>query len=335
MKSEFYITGNIQPDVTVLIVNYNGLQFLDECLTSVKTAFKRYSHEIVLVDNASSDSSQRFLRERTDIRYIESSVNLGFTGGNNLAGRHAYGKVLLLLNNDTRIEKNLDSLIDQAMSKQIGAAGSRLIYGDGRLQFSVGFHHRPLRLVLSWLGLEKIHQLPSIFRRIQTDPSFYEKTHAAVDWVSGACLATRREIWDSLGGLDEAFFMYCEDVDYCLRVRNASYRIVYNAESLVTHYEGAGRTWIGQAALQRTARSYAIYLEKHQSNLVSRIASLGLAAVFLMRSAAFAAIKISVKSSEKDRKQVITEKYYGYRLVAWQFTKQALFGVKKKLGERE
>lgn len=330
MKPKLYITGKFQPDVSVLIVNYNGLQFLDGCLASLKTAFKRYSHEIVLVDNASSDGSQRYLRERTDIKYIESSINLGFTGGNNLAGRHACGKILLLLNNDTRIEKNLDSLIDQAMAEQIGVAGSRLIYGDGRLQFSVGFHHRPLRLVLSWLGLEKIHQLPSIFRRMQTDPFFYAKTHAAVDWVSGACLATRKEIWDSLGGLDEAFFMYCEDVDYCLRVRNAGYKISYDAESLVTHYEGAGRTWIGLAALQRTGRSYAVYLEKHQNIIVSRIASLGLAAVFLMRSAAFAALKINVKSNETDRKKVMSEKYQAYILVAWQFTKHALFGADKK-----
>lgn len=320
-------------DVSVLIVNYNGLRFLDECLASVKTAFNRYTYEIVLVDNASSDGSQTFLRDRTDIQYVESSENLGFTGGNNLAGRHAQGKVLLLLNNDTRIERNLDKLIDQAMADQVGAAGSRLVYGDGRLQFSVGFHHRPIRLVLSWLGLEKMHWLPSIFRRVQTDPSFYDQSHVAVDWVSGACLATRRDIWERLGGLDEAFFMYCEDVDYCLRVRNAGYQIPFVAESLVTHYEGAGRPWIGKAALQRTARSYSIYLAKHHDIRIARAASLALASVFFMRAMAFGVLALK-PSAEQQRKQVVNDKLNAYLVVACQFLKQALSGVSTSLKTR-
>ncbi|WP_407277707.1 glycosyltransferase family 2 protein [Aromatoleum evansii] len=314
------------PDVSVLIVNYNGLRFLDECLESIKTAFSRYSYEVVVVDNASSDGSQAFLQARSDIRYIESLENTGFTGGNNLAARSARGKVLLLLNNDTRIEGQLDSLIDQALAEQVGAAGSRLVYSDGRTQFSVGFHHRPIRLVLSWLGLEKKHRLPSIFRRMETDPAYYEQSHTPVDWVSGACLATRREIWERLCGFDEAFFMYCEDVDYCLRVRNAGFGIAFVAETLVIHYEGAGRPWIGKAALQRTGRSYSIYLAKHHNALVARAASLGLAAVFYMRAAALCAVSLSTSANQQKR-QVINDKVKAYLIVGWQFARQTLLGV--------
>lgn len=318
--------GENLPDISVLIVNYNGLRFLDECLESVKTAFGRHSHEVVVVDNASSDGSQAFLRARTDIRYIESLENSGFTGGNNLAARNARGKVLLLLNNDTRIEGGLDPLIDQALAEHVGVAGSRLIYGDGRTQFSVGFHHRPLRLVLSWLGLEKKHRLPSIFRRMETNPAFYEQSHCTVDWVSGACLATRREIWERLGGFDEAFFMYCEDVDYCLRVRNAGLQVAFVAETLVTHYEGAGRLWIGKAALQRTGRSYSIYLTKHHDALVARAASLGLAAIFFLRATAFWVVSMG-PSANQQKRQVRSDKVTAYLAVGWQFAKQSLLGV--------
>lgn len=303
--------GENLPDISVLIVNYNGLRFLDECLESVKTAFGRHSHEVVVVDNASSDGSQAFLRARTDIRYIESLENSGFTGGNNLAARNARGKVLLLLNNDTRIEGGLDPLIDQALAEHVGVAGSRLIYGDGRTQFSVGFHHRPLRLVLSWLGLEKKHRLPSIFRRMETNPAFYEQSHCPVDWVSGACLATRREIWERLGGFDEAFFMYCEDVDYCLRVRNAGLQVAFVAETLVTHYEGAGRPWIGGMALQRTARSYYIFTRKHFGISLAKGTVFSLAVLFALRSFVFALVGLLYFDRQKKNQWRDKSESYG------------------------
>ena len=314
------------PDVSVLIVNYNGLRFLDECLESIKTAFSRYSYEVVVVDNASSDGSQACLQARSDIRYIESLENTGFTGGNNLAARSARGKVLLLLNNDTRIEGQLDSLIDQALAEQVGAAGSRLVYSDGRTQFSVGFHHRPLRLVLSWLGLEKKHRLPSIFRRMETDPAYYEQSHTSVDWVSGACLATRREIWERLGGFDEAFFMYCEDVDYCLRVRNSGFKVAFVAETCVTHYEGAGRPWIGGMALQRTGRSYLIFTQKHFGSYFAKLVGFSLAMLFTLRSMVFALV--GLYSFDRQNKGQWRDKSESYGRVAMRLLSACIFGDK-------
>ena len=276
------------PDVSVVIVNYNGLRFLAECLDSLKTtAFQRHSHEVIVIDNASSDGSQAFLRERTDIRYIESKLNLGFTGGNNRAAADARGKVLLLLNNDTRLEGPLDLLVDQALQPGVGAAGPRLAYGDGRLQFSVGFDHTPLRIVLSWMGLERQHRLHPIFRRMQTQPSFYDHSHAQVAWVSGAVLATRTEVWRSLDGLDDTFFMYCEDVDYCRRVAGKGLRVAYVADVRVTHYEGAGKAWIGSMALSRTSRSYFEFTAKHFGLDAAQRMALGLSSVFFARSIAF------------------------------------------------
>jgi GT2 family glycosyltransferase len=275
------------PDVSVIIVNYNGLRFLAECFDSLKAAFKTYRFEIVVIDNASSDGSQAFLRTRSDIHYIESDTNLGFTGGNNRAAQKARGKVLILLNNDTCVKSLLDPLVTQALLPQTGAVGSRLAYGDGRLQFSVGFHHTPLRILLSWFGFEKRHQLPTLFRRTQTEPAFYEKSHPQVDWVSGAVLATRADVWSLLKGLDDTFFMYCEDVDYCLRVRNLGLQVRYSADVHVTHYEGAGKAWIGALALSRTSRSYFEFTTKHFGLVHARWLALSLSGVFFARALAF------------------------------------------------
>lgn len=320
------------PDVSVLIVNYNGLRFLDECLASLKTAFTKYTFEIVVVDNASQDGSQHFLKDRTDILYVESQTNLGFTGGNNLAAEHANGRIFLLLNNDTKVNASLDPLIDQVMRDDTGAAGARLIYGDGRMQYSVGLHHHPLRLILSWLGLERRHALPPVFRRIESDPGFYSGSHATVDWVSGACLATPRLLWRQLDGLDNTFFMYCEDVDYCLRVRKAGYRVAYVADTLVTHYEGAGKPWIGEAALKRTARSYGLYLQKHHSSTVARATSLGISLVFLSRSMAFS-VQAALQKIKSKSPKIALEKCLAYFSVGKLLLQQALHGA-SAAGER-
>ncbi len=297
-------------DVSVVIVNYNGLHFLPACLSTAQAALQRHRAELIVIDNASSDGSQAWLRARTDIHYIESAENLGFTGGNNRAVHEARGRVVLLLNNDTRADVCLDPLVDEALLDDVGAAGCRLVYGDGRLQYSVGFAHTPLRIVLSWLGLEKRHRLPSVFRRVQTQPSFYDSSHASVAWVSGACLATRREVWQQLGGLDAAYFMYCEDVDYCLRARALGLRVSFRADTQVTHFEGAGRPWAGRMAVLRSARSYLIFASKHFGPRSATRLALSLGMVFCARALAHAGA--AVLATNAPRRALQRDKSSGY-----------------------
>jgi GT2 family glycosyltransferase len=320
--------GELPPDVSVISVNYNGLRFLEDFLNSLKTAFKRYTFETIIIDNASSDGSQAFLKDQKDILYIESSKNLGFTGGNNRAALSARGKVVLLLNNDTRVESCLDPLVDVALSENVGAAGCRLIYGDERLQFSAGLDHSPLRLVLSWLGLEKQHWLPSVFRRVQTDPRFYDVPHSEVDWVSGACLATRREVWETLEGLDESFFMYCEDVDYCFRIRNIGKNVAYVSNAKVTHFEGAGNVWIGGKALKRTVHSYNVFVCKHFGNIYAILVMLAVGSVFLMRATIFQCIRLF--SRDDGKRSLFYDKSVSYLSAAMSSFAYAFSGDKIK-----
>lgn len=286
--------------VSVIIVNYNGLIFLEKCIKSIHRSLIYHNYEIIIVDNASLDGSREWLRKRNDIIYIESKTNLGFTGGNNLGADHANGNRLLFINNDTEIITPLDKLIFMLDDSSVGIVGCRLQYGDLRQQFSFGYEHTPLRIVLSWLGLEKNHKLPRVFRRLETNPFNYLKNQNKLDWISGACFAIRTEVWKKVNGFDTNFFMYCEDVDLCLRVRKIGFDILYAANCCVIHFEGSGKPWIGELALKRTVQSYQIFILKHFNKRSAIASSLALALIFLLRSFVF-----FVQSKSKNYKDEI------------------------------
>jgi GT2 family glycosyltransferase len=296
------------PVVSVVIVNFNGLRFLRACLESLRKALLGISHEIIIVDNASADGSGDFLTtEFPDVHLILSDKNLGFTGGNNLGAKFAKGRLLLLLNNDTECKSHLGPLIDGFSDPQVGAAGCLLRYGDGRLQASVGYEHTPSRIVFSWVGLSRFFRRTTLFSRVQYNPAFYAQNHHNLAWISGACLLTSTDIWRQLGGFDEQFFMYCEDVDYCRRVRQLDFRIVFSPHSEVTHYEGAGKAWIGELALLRTVRSYLIYVNKHFGRQSRFFVGVLLSVVFLSRSLAYCIMRFF-----SPRNIVISQKLRAY-----------------------
>ncbi|MFZ2857600.1 glycosyltransferase family 2 protein [Acidovorax sp.] len=294
--------------VSIIIVNYNGLNFLEKCINSIKKSFLYHNYEIIIVDNASLDGSCEWLRQRNDIIYIESNTNLGFTGGNNLGAARASGNRLLFINNDTEIITPLDELISIIDDSSVGIVGCRLQYGDLRQQFSFGYEHTPLRIVLSWLGLEKNHKLPRVFRRLETNPVNYLKNQNNLDWVSGACFAIRTEVWKKVNGFDTGFFMYCEDVDLCLRVRKIGLDILYAANCCVIHFEGAGKSWIGELALKRTVQSYQLFLSKHFNKRSAIASSLALALIFLLRSFVF----FVQSKSKKDKDEIKIKKSIGF-----------------------
>jgi GT2 family glycosyltransferase len=270
--------------LSIIIVNYNGRHFLADCLDSI-AEINTCPHEIILVDNASVDDSCNFVRENyPDVHLIESKVNTGFTGGNNLGAQHARGRILLLLNNDTKLLTDIAPILREFDDPVLGVLGCRLFYGDGRQQHSYGYEHTPSRLVLSWLGLGGISFAPNCFRRNQMRSAAYELSHDRVSWVSGAFLMTPKALWDRLGGLDNEYFMYVEDVDYCKRARDEGYRIAYTPHAQVIHYEGSGKIWLGNKALSNSMRSYIRYARKFYGSFATLFIRMSLAAVMLFRS---------------------------------------------------
>jgi len=306
-----------KPFLSIVIVNYNGMRFLDECIASI-AEHVRCSHEVIIVDNASADNSAQYIEERfPQVRLIKSQVNTGFTGGNNIGVRAAQGELVLLLNNDTKLLGPIDAAVSAFEVPTLGALGVHLFYGDGRNQPSVGYEHTPLRIVLSWLGFATVAGLPTAFRRTETREAFYEQPHTNVAWVTGAFLMTRRNLWHVIGGLDERYFMYVEDVDYCKQVRLQGYTVAYLPSVEVCHYEGAGKAWIGQGALTRTVRSYGLYLDKHYGYWVARLTRVWLGVVLWMR------VPLYAMKSKLRGNSIAGEKAVGYAAAA----KQAFAGI--------
>jgi hypothetical protein len=271
--------------LSVLIVNYNGAAVIRECLASLHAHLGKQD-EVIVVDNASADGSAQLIDgEFPWVTLIRSESNLGFTGGNNLAAKHAKGELLLLLNNDAFIESGIGMGVKWFEQPDVGVVGAHLYYPDGRLQPSIGLTHSPLRLVASWLGLRRLSNVSSLFSRTIDDWESYQGPMEHLDWVSGAALMIRRELWDAIGGFDESYFMYMEDVDLCDAVREQGFKIVYEPGFNVTHYEAGGNAWVGQTALLRTVASYKIYLNKHYGLVSGYATRVALSMIFLARVA--------------------------------------------------
>lgn len=272
--------------LSIIIVNYNGLKFLLDCIASIEK-YADVPYEIIVVDNASCDGSIELLKERyPQVRLIESGCNSGFAVGNNMGGRAAIGDLFLLLNNDTKLLTSLKPAVKRfEEDKRIGALGCRMYFNDRSFQDSMGFEHTPLRVVLTWTGLHRL-TTSLLFREIDFDRARYEKVQDNVDWVSGAFLMTRKDLWEQLGGLDEKYFMYVEDADYCKRVRDAGCRVVYTPEVEIIHLRGGGKVWGGEAALLHQMESYIIYTRKFYG--VASTFSLRLILSFIMEMRALA-----------------------------------------------
>ncbi|MFM2056991.1 MAG: hypothetical protein RLY71_1376 [Pseudomonadota bacterium] len=276
---------NKNKKISIVIVNYNGKKFLKDCLSSLEKNCSS-EFEVIIIDNNSSDKSAEYIEDNfSDVTLIKSSVNHGFTGGNNIAAQYATGEYILLLNNDTVVKTSLDPMIEALDKHQdVGAIGCHLEYSDGKHQESIGKKPSPLILALSWTPLAHVFDF---FRRtLPSRSAEYFMPFVYATWVSGACLLTRASIWKELKGLDEKYFMYMEDTDYCLRVHDLGYKVAYTSNTCVLHFEGAGKPWIGRNAVLNTTDSYLTYSEKFYGKFGVTLIKIILPPIFIIRSIA-------------------------------------------------
>ncbi|MEK6790242.1 MAG: glycosyltransferase family 2 protein [Deltaproteobacteria bacterium] len=288
--------------LSIVIVNYNGLRFLQGCLTSIER-FADTPHEVIIVDNASSDGSVEFIEKNLPgVRLVSSPENLGFSGGNNLGAKKAAGDLLLLLNNDTRLLTPLSKAVAEFEGdERLGALSCRMYFNDMRFQPSWGYEHLPLRVILTWSGLSRFTS-SSMFREIELNECSYS-SRRNVDWATGAFLMTIKKLWDELGGLDEKYFMYVEDADFCKRVRMSGYSVVYTPEVEIVHYRGGGKAWGGERALLSQMSSYIVYTDKFHGALQTFILRATLALIMAMRSVAYAVLSIALPSGDLREKR--------------------------------
>ena len=269
--------------ISVIIVNYNGATFIEQCLESVRRNCGSLA-EIVVLDNASTDESIELLAKLPYcIQLVKSEVNLGFARGVNTAARNTSGSVLLLINPDAQLRDPIQPALDRLRSDtNIGVLGLNISFPDGQPQESYGFDHTPARIVLSWTGLARLPIFGHLFARSESRYRRYSDERY-VEWVSGAGLLVKRSTWSRVGGFDERYFMYVEDVDFCKSVRTIGERVAYTPRVRVSHKVGGSVLGYNEPALLRTARNYLLYCDKWHGSVSVELVRFGLAVVFFAR----------------------------------------------------
>lgn len=223
-------------DLSIVIVNWNTCDLLRDCLTSVRAGLGDLQAEILVVDNASSDRSVDMVRaEFPVVSLIESSENLGFAGGNNVALRRARGRYVMLLNTDTLVHGTVlqDAVQWLDARPAIAVMGPKVLNADGTIQPSCSAFPSLKFLTMQALGLTKVTRLDS-YRLTGWDRS----TERQVDVISGAAMFVRRAAMEQVGLLDEAFFFYGEETDWCHRFACAGWGVMFAPFPEVTHFGG-------------------------------------------------------------------------------------------------
>ncbi len=227
-KGEISAMPENGPRVSIVMPLYNQVDYTQACLKALEETSNGVPHELILVDNGSSDATGALLdRMAGQARVIRNGENLGFARGNNIGAKQAQGDYLVFLNNDTAPHAGwLKALVEEAdADSHIGVVGAKLLYPDtGRIQHA---------------GIELINGVPDhVCRQAAADDPKVNQARD-LDMVTGACLLIRRELFDRLGGFDEGYVNGVEDVDLCLRVREAGYRVRYCPASVLDHHEGS------------------------------------------------------------------------------------------------
>ena len=259
-----------QPDVSVLVVNYNTERLLAPMWDALMLARRALELQVIVVDNASRDGSVALLRE--DPRFeqaqlITNNLNVGFGRANNQCVPAAHGRYLLLLNTDAFVAPDtLETTVAYLDAHpQFGVLGVQLIGSDGKAQPSCRYFPTPWNVFLARSGLRKF--FPGV--QMVDDPDWDHASTRECDWVTGCYFLIRREVVDKVGLFDPRYFLYCEEVDLCRRVKQAGWGVVFFNGTKVVHLGGESAksegpvTASGQQISALQIESELLYFRKH------------------------------------------------------------------------
>jgi len=251
-------------DLSVIIVNWNTKNLLLQCLESVYQTIKRVEMEVFVVDNGSMDGSIAAAKGRfPEVKFIQNEINLGFARANNQALSLAKGRYLLLLNPDTQVKKGAMERLISFMDAhpEAGGAGAQLLNSDGSRQNSIAnFPSLATELLnkslLRWL-------FPSVFpgkERNYPEP-------IEVDSVIGACMVVKRDAIEPVGLLDEGYFLFLEETDWCYRMRRTGWKIYHVPQAEIYHFQGKGVEMEKKKARVEYYRSLYRFFKKNRGRL--------------------------------------------------------------------
>lgn len=271
------------PDLSTVIVSWNVKELLRCCLESIfQHPIPGIQLEVFVVDNASSDGSAEMVRKRfPQVHLIENEENLGFAAANNQAISRSQGQYILLLNPDTIVcDDALIRLMDfLEANPEVGIAGPKLIHPDGRLQHSAFTFPTLLMAFLDFFPIH--HRLIDSPLNGRYPRSLYKAGEPfPIDHPLGACLLVRKEAIDRVGPLDEGFFIYCEEIDWCIRIKKAGWQIYCVPQAEVVHYVAQSTQQSRDEMFVQLWKSRYLLFAKHYSRfyqwVARRIVGLGL-----------------------------------------------------------
>lgn len=263
-------------DLSIIIVNYNVRYFLEHCLRSVQSACNGIEAEVIVVDNNSVDGSVEMLREKFPwVQTIASKENLGFSKGNNLGIQKAKGRYLLLLNPDTVVEEDTFRRCIEYMDDHPKAGGLGVKMMDGSGAF---LPESKRGLPTPDVAFYKIFGLSALFPKSRTFGKYHlsyldQDTIASIEVLSGAYMFLRKSVIDQIGGLDENFFMYGEDIDLSYRIVKAGYENIYFPETRIIHYKGESTKKSSVNYVFVFYRAMIIFARKHFADNKARLLS--------------------------------------------------------------
>jgi GT2 family glycosyltransferase len=270
-------------DVSVIIVNWNTSALLRACLESVYSTTRLITFEVIVIDNASTDDSVAMMQRKFPaVRIIANRANRGFAAANNQGIAIASGRYVLLLNSDTVVLEN-------AIAKTIAFAdrypdtsvtGCRILNADGTLQESCFMFPSLLNFALFATYLYRLFPRSRFFGREQM--SWWRRDDAReVDVVTGCYMLVRREAIDDVGGMDESFFMYAEETDWCYRFKAKGWKRRFTPDAEIIHLGGGSAPKLSGHRARITNKSFATYMFKHWSR-AQAMAGLYLIALFYL-----------------------------------------------------
>lgn len=253
-------------DLSIIIVNYNTCQLTQDTIKSIYNSETHHAYEVILIDNHSSDNSVTTIRAAyPNITLIENQANTGFSKANNQGIRIAQGRYILLLNSDTLLEPDTLQTMIQFMDEhpQAGASGCKLVLADGTLDKACkrGFP-TPSAAFYYITGLSRVFPDNPRFNQYQLG-HLSDNEHHQVDSLVGAFMLVRRVTIDQVGMLDEDYYMYGEDVDWCYRMKEAGWEIHYYPKTKITHLKGASSRRKPMKIIYEFYRAMYLFHHKH------------------------------------------------------------------------
>lgn len=271
-------------DLSIIIVNWNVRDLLRECLRSIEAYHGTLKVETIVVDSASSDGSVEMIRrEFPHVRLLAQAENVGFVRGNNIGLAAAQGRYLFLLNPDTQLHPHALTTLVTALERHpaVGIVGPHTLNPDGTHQST------RRRFPSLWVGLLDgtwfgevlpARLLDGFHLRHLPGDGTYE-----VDWVQGSALLARRAVYEQIGGLDTAYSMFFEEVDWCRRAKQAGWKVLYVGDAYLTHHGGSSTAQVATRAHLHFQHSKLRYFRKFHGRWAALLVRLALIASYGIR----------------------------------------------------